>query len=63
MQAWHLLFEGKETTIKTKLVFSQGMHKHMLQNILEGISGKACSFHVVLDRKTYIRRRKAEVWN
>lgn len=46
MQVWHLLFEGKETTIKTKLVFSQGMHKHMLQNILEGISGKAYSSHV-----------------
>ena len=67
-QAWHLLFESKEITISTKLISSQGMHKHMLQNILEGIAGKACSYPVkfsiqrlILGREK-LRLRIIESW-
>lgn len=45
MQVCYLLFEGTETIIRTKLVSSQGVNKHIPQNLVEGITSKICSSH------------------
>jgi hypothetical protein len=56
MQTWHVLFEGKETIIRTDSFSSQGIHKQTPLKLL------VCSSHVnIWNPEAYLGRKKLKI--